>query len=189
MREKERYIMLGIMTSEEFDAVFRIMEQSFPTDERRPKEEQRALLNNPRYTVFVRRDGERVAALIAVWRFEGFCFIEHFAVEETCRNSGIGGRMLTELAALVKCPLCLEVEPPEDALTKRRVGFYERHGFSLNPYPYFQPPISKGKNTIPLVLMSSNGVLTEAQFQRIKAVLYREVYQIQNERITEEDVI
>ena len=39
----------------DFEGVFEIMDQSFPQDERRKKEEQRALFSVPEYKVFVCR--------------------------------------------------------------------------------------------------------------------------------------
>ncbi len=181
--------MLTRMQAEEFDAVFEIMEQSFPTDERRPYAEQKALLQDGRYTVWVAKLQGQVAAFLAVWDLGSILFIEHFAVAEKHRNAGLGKTMLCELIASSKLPLCLEVEPPDSELTKRRVGFYRRCGFLLNPYPYLQPPISKGKRVVPLMIMSSDAELTEEQFQSIKTVLYREVYKIQNETVMEENNI
>ena len=37
--------------------------------------------------------------------------------------------MLQELVKQYQKPICLEVELPEDELTRRRIGFYERNGF------------------------------------------------------------
>lgn len=173
-------MMIDRMRPEEFDAVFQIMEQSFPTDERRPKEEQRTLLNEPRYAVYVHRENARVSAFLGVWQFEDFVFVEHFAVHKDDRNRGLGKQMLTALRKTLRLPLCLEVEPPENALAERRIGFYQRCGLTLNPYPYMQPPISKGKNAIPLMVMSSDGVMSEEQFLKVKSVLYREVYKTNN---------
>ena len=90
---------------------------------------------------------------------------------------------------LIHKPVYLEVEPPNDAFAARRIGFYERCRLTLNHYPYMQPPISKGRNAIPLMIMSSGTELTEEQFQNIKTVLYREVYKIQNETVMEENNI
>lgn len=36
-------------------------------------------------------------------------------------------------------PVLLEVEPPLGEMEQRRIGFYERLGFHLNPYAYVQP--------------------------------------------------
>ncbi|MCG8399496.1 GNAT family N-acetyltransferase, partial [Bacillus atrophaeus] len=85
-------------------------------------------------------------AFLAVWEFAEFVFIEHFAVSEKARNSGIGGKMLEELARQKAGKVVLEVELPEDSLKKRRIGFYERHGFTFNEYPYIQPPMGEDRH-------------------------------------------
>ena len=44
---------LRTINIDEFDNVFAIMEQSFPDDERRNYTEQRALFDNPEYSIYV----------------------------------------------------------------------------------------------------------------------------------------
>ena len=164
----------------EFDAVFNIMKESFPRDEYRDKSAQRALLDRSRYALYVEEDGNGApGAFISVWRFDGFTYIEHFAVKADMRSTGIGGRMLTGLEQAERDAgrrLCLEVEPPCGDMQKRRIGFYERNGFSLNFYPYEQPAFSENKKPVPLLIMSTCGTLTEEEFCSVRALLYKEVY-------------
>lgn len=155
----------------DFDAIYKIMEESFPEDERRPYDEQKALLLDSRYSI----SGEN-GGFIATWEFDDFIFIEHFAVDKNMRNSGLGSRMLKEFLETSKKPVCLEVEPPDTEMAKRRIGFYERNGFFLNEYDYFQPPISKGKKIVPLMIMTSGEKVTKEAFERIRDTLYKEIY-------------
>ena len=170
--------MLEQLRKGEFDRVYRLMEESFPADERRPFDEQRALLEDPAYRIYVCKtpDSESVAAFTAVWEFEPVAFLEHFAVAPRCRNGGLGARLLKELVGQAGKTVCLEVELPKTELAARRIGFYERNGFFLNPYPYLQPPISKGRSAVPLQIMTSGAAVSQEEFQRIKALLYRRVY-------------
>ena len=168
--------MLEKMNRCDFEAVFAIMEASFPPDERRPIEEQRAFLNEEGFEILVARDGDAIKGFLSVWHFEKFGYIEHFAVDSAHRNGGLGSRMLQETVTLLGGRACLEVEPPQNELTRRRVGFYGRNGFVLNEYPYVQPPISKGKEPVPLLIMSHGRALTAAEFEHCKDVLYRRVY-------------
>ena len=162
---------------QEFDAFFALLEESFPTDEYRPYAEQKALFDNPLYTVCVVRDdaGDLLAA-IALWRFESFWYVEHFAVAPAARNKGLGSRFLTALLKKTPLPVCLEVEPPNTPLACRRIGFYERNGFFYNDYPYMQPPISAGRNAVLLQIMTAKRGVDRAEFEHMKATLYREVY-------------
>lgn len=80
------------MQPADFDAVYRLLTQSFPATERRGAAGQRALFSDSAYRVDILRapDGG-VQALIASWDFDDFVFLEHFAVDPACRSGGIGG--------------------------------------------------------------------------------------------------
>ena len=147
------------MRPEDFDAVFRLLARSFPAGERRDKAGQRALLADSAYQIdILRAPSGGVQALMASWDFGGFVFFEHFAVDPACRNGGIGGQMLDALLARFDKPACLEAELPETELAARRIGFYERHGFTVNAdYPYFQPTLTPGGSQIPLHLLTTGG--------------------------------
>lgn len=90
------------MQPADFDAVYRLLTQSFPATERRGAAGQRALFSDSAYCVDILRapDGG-VQALIASWDFDDFVFLEHFAVDPACRSGGIGGQMLD--AMLARC--------------------------------------------------------------------------------------
>lgn len=157
-----------------FPEVYRLMEESFPPDEIRSYEGQRALLEEPRYQIYVPEGNIR--AMMAVWHLDGFTFLEHFAVGAESRNSGVGSAMLQALREMVQTDICLEAEPPETEITRRRVGFYARNGFFLHDYPYMQPALGADRKPIMLVLMTTGGEKTRAQLDEIKAGLYRNVY-------------
>ncbi len=161
----------------EFDSVFNIMEQSFPEDEYRDYVEQRALFENPEYDIYVVDGGENeIKAFISVWDFDEFAYVEHFAVNPEYRNGGIGAEVLHRLHELMDKQLCLEVELPENELARRRIGFYSRNGFILNEYHYIQPPMSVGKNPVPLFIMTSHESINEERFKYLRSVLYERVY-------------
>lgn len=163
--------MLQFTSQSDFSEIYRIMQASFSDDEYRPYDEQLALFEEPEYRIYY-----MPAGFLAVWEFESFIYIEHFAVDPALRNSGTGSAMLQELVKQYQKPICLEVELPEDELTRRRIGFYERNGFVFNEYPYIQPPISKGKSPVPLRIMTYGEAITRETFEAIKNVLYRSVY-------------
>lgn len=163
---------------EDFDEVFRIMEASFPEDELRPREEQRALMDEDFYTILVDRNEEgAIAGFLAVWRFEGLLYVDHFAVNPRLRGGGIGSKMIGALREVSDDPIFLEVELPETRDAQRRIAFYERNGFHLCEGDYTQPPISQGKQALPMKLMTSVPVDAE-RFAQIVNVLYTRVYGI-----------
>ncbi len=92
----------------------------------------------------------------------GGLYLEHLAVDPGLRNEKFGSRILERLASGGQ-PVVLEIEPPEDELTRRRCGFYRRNGFVANEHPYLHPSYSRPFEPHPLVLMSRPEPLTGAQ--------------------------
>ncbi len=172
--------MLEIMKKDEFDQVFSMMERSFPAEEYRSYKEQKELLERPEYGIYVLHGDEntQILTFLAMWRFSDLMFLEHFASAPEVRGRGIGSAALQEAVGRFPGQFCLEVELPETETARRRIAFYERNGFYLNDAPYFQPPISKGKRGIPLMIMTSGERVGQERFAEIRNRLYREVYQI-----------
>lgn len=54
----------------------------------------------------------------------------------------------------------LEIDPPVDDISIRRLHFYERLGFVANPYQYIHPSFRKPFTPHRLVLMSYPGAIT-----------------------------
>lgn len=171
--------MISKLERKDFDKVFRIMEASFPEDEYRTYAEQKALLYTREYEIYIIPGlSGAINAFMAVWDFKSFAFIEHFAVDPTFRNNGIGSMFLKKLAHSLGKMVCLEVEPPDNEIASRRIGFYERNGFVLNKYPYIQPSISAGRNPVPLMIMTLGRSIDEQEFVEIKEMLYTRVYSV-----------
>ncbi|MBO5371574.1 MAG: GNAT family N-acetyltransferase [Lachnospiraceae bacterium] len=168
--------MLQKLNLQDFKQVYDIMEASFPKDEHRPYNEQKALLDIKEYQIYVEKEDKRIKGFLAVWEFDEVCFIEHFAVNSAYRNKGLGAKMIKELCNQIPKRVCLEVELPDTEMARRRIGFYERNNFYYNAYSYMQPSISIGRNPIPLRIMTTNGKITEEEFLEIKELLYRRVY-------------
>lgn len=175
--------MLTRLNNDEFEQVYRIMEASFPPDEHRPYEEQLELLENPNYQIYVAKEDDNsleIQGFMAMWQFENISFIEHFAVDSKYRNTGLGSRMLCEIKEHLSRRICLEVELPDNDMAKRRIQFYKRNGLYYNDYPYIQPAISKGHNSIPLRIMTSGGVVIQSEYREIRDILYRDVYKVEH---------
>ena len=97
------------------------------------------------------------------------------------RGKGLGSKMLKEFIGSKKSDtIILEVELPEDEISTRRIKFYERNGFKLNTYEYFQMPLRKHSAPIPLYLMSYPKNLSSDEFRNYKSLIYKNVYSIEN---------
>ena len=86
--------MIEKLKFDEFDAVYAIMEQSFPLEEYRPYAAQKALLEDIAYSIYVAREDSRILGFAAVWQLEDWLFLEHLAVDPLFRNQGIGAKLL-----------------------------------------------------------------------------------------------
>ena len=173
--------MFERITEATFDESFPLLEAAFPVTELRTWEDQRKLLQEEAYHLYgVRKDG-RFAVVFATWEIDDFLYIEHFAVREDCRNGGYGGALLDRLLEEKGKPVVLEVEVPEDELTRRRIGFYERHGLVYNEYPYLQPPLRRENDLLPLRFMTYPSAVDEQTYERYKTQMYRIVYHYEGE--------
>ncbi len=172
--------MLRKIKDDEFDSFFSIIEASFPNDEYRDYDKQKALLKEENYSIYVMPDkGDKgLCAVITIWDFDTFAYIEHFAVSPEHRNRGLGALILSEIKELLQNRLCLEAELPQTDFAKRRINFYTRNGFFVNDYPYIQPPYSKDKNPVPLMILTTNGSIAKSEFESIKEKLYKYVYKV-----------
>ncbi len=168
--------MLERLDARDFEGVFRLMALSFPEDEYRTREGQRALLDDPAYRLYGLRGEDGVSALCAAWALTDTLFIEHLAVDPALRNGGVGGRFLDAVIAESNRPAVLEVEPPETDIARRRIGFYQRHGFFLNDYEYYQLPLRAGNERLPLLVMTTGAPLSRSEFETTRDEIYARVY-------------
>ncbi|MBU3957806.1 MAG: GNAT family N-acetyltransferase [Nanoarchaeota archaeon] len=163
--------------SHEFKDIYKIYSSSFPPDERRSFKKEASLLNNRLYQLFAIFDKKQLIGFLAIWDISNFIFIENFAIKENLRNEGFGTDALEEFVAKNSKKIVLEIEKPETSdAAKRRIRFYERLGFKLNRYDYLQPPYDKGKNAVPMFLMSHPNEIEKSEFPRIREQLHKIVY-------------
>lgn len=166
------------LQEQDFEKIYELLEASFPKEEYREKEAQKAIFVDSRYMAYgYENDKNQLISFIGTWKLEGFYYIEHLASAASMRNTGIGTNLLQEFLTMCKLPVLLEVECPTGELEKRRIAFYERNGFHYNAYDYLQPPFRKGDEMFPLCIMSYSAPITKAAFEHFKKEVYRVVYQ------------
>lgn len=173
--------MFERITEESFDEIFPLLEAAFPITELRLKEDQRRLLKEDAYRLYGVKKSGVFAAVFAAWEIDDFLYIEHFAVAEALRGNGFGGGLLDAFLEEKGKPVVLEVELPEDTVTRRRIAFYERHGLVYNTYPYLQPPMRKGQDMLPLRFMTKPGAIDLETYERYRKKIYRIVYKYEGE--------
>ena len=104
----------------------------------------------------------------------GVTYVEHFAVVEALRSSGAGSRALAAFCP-AHAPVVLEIDPPEDAVSTRRKGFYQRLGFAENSYAHRRPPYRTGFAPHPLVVMSWPEALSPEAYSTFSRMLSHRV--------------
>ena len=144
----------------------RIYTESFPPDERRDFSD-------------VISDENKAVGFISYWEWNDFSYVEHFAVDSSCRGSGYGATAMTELLKRINNPAVLEVEKPLDDISQRRIRFYERLGFVLCTRPYTQPPYSSEKQPLELYLMSFGKIDLNQVFDTVASRIHQKVYGVE----------
>lgn len=163
------------MTINEFDAFWAIYSESFPDNEKRNRTAQWELFRRKEYHVNCIYREDALAGFVCFWDIGNYVFVEHLAVSGNKRGDGLGAQLMTQLINS-GTPLVLEVEPPHDEISKRRIGFYERLGFHLNHYYHVQPPLQEGFEPVELLLMSYPNALSPNDTLYIEGQLQKVVY-------------
>ena len=166
--------------SEVLKSVEKVYIESFPLIERRKFENVKILLEKddvPFKMIVATEDGV-LQGFLSYWEFDGFRYIEHFAVDEHLRGNGIGSGLLEYfIKECDKTPILLEVEIPESSDdARRRVDFYMRHSFILwRLVKYMQPPYDGGNDSLEMRLMTLQ-VNDKVKVEQMGEVVKREVY-------------
>ena len=168
----------------DYEGVEKLLLAAFPEAERRDTGLQRKFTDeNEKFQCYAIRNEEMCIGVITVWSLNGFHYIEHFATVPEVRNKGYGKEIMGTLTGQLKGTVILEVERPEDEMSRRRIGFYERCGFTLCKQDYLQPPSRKGGEAVPLYLMFIHTESIDGQYTQIRDEIYGEVYQTTPEAI------
>lgn len=165
-----------------FDATKAIFEESFPLNERRPIDSVYHVLRyEDRFSCYVMSASTRVTkdmvviGFISEWEFDDFIYIEYLAVKEELRGQGHGSILLDKLLADADKPVVLEVEHPKDELSTRRVHFYERRGFKVQPEDYVQPSYGEVPG-LPMLILRYDKEESKMPTSEIIKEMRREVY-------------
>lgn len=162
-----------------YDFMENLLVASFPAEEYRDLDQLRQYADSRetfRCNVILDEDDTPIG-LFNYWDFGTFCYGEHFAIDPARRNGGLGKRALEELCRQVHPrPIVLEVEMPVEEMSRRRIGFYQRQGFTLWDKPYQQPPYKPGDGFLPMRLMAYGDIDPETAFDTVCARIHREVY-------------
>ncbi|MDR3117810.1 MAG: GNAT family N-acetyltransferase [Mediterranea sp.] len=154
-----------------------LLTASFPEEEYRDLKALREYTDTvPCFYCNIILEDATSVGLITYWDLAGFYYIEHLAIDPDRRNKGYGRKLLEHLADFFKKPVVLEVEYPVDETTRRRISFYQRHGYTLWEKEYFQPPYRNGHGKLRMYLMAKGNLNPEESFESIKKKIHGAVY-------------
>ncbi|TWV15506.1 GNAT family N-acetyltransferase [Bacteroidaceae bacterium HV4-6-C5C] len=162
-----------------YEYIERLIIESFPAEEYRELDELRDYTRTK--SIFYNNliiDRQNPVGMVSYWTFDRFYYIEHFAIDPKQRNEGYGKQAISHLKDIFDRPIVLEVEPPTLEISKRRIGFYKRQGFTLWDTPYQQPPYRLDGDFLPMQLMVSGMLSCEKDYPGVKTCLYNNVYGI-----------
>ncbi len=115
---------------------------AFPPNERKSLEDLCALMEAGRYQILGLFEEETLLGYGTLWMEPGdlsCILLDYLGVRASCRNQGLGGALLRLLTRHFqgRSSILAEAEVPvpggteeENALRRRRMGFYARNGFS-----------------------------------------------------------
>ena len=156
--------------------VKKIYENSFPVNERRDFIKLITLLSDIKFQLLAITFENEVVGMLSKWDFDSFIYIEHFAIASDFRGNGMGSYILQNLLQDEIRQIVLEVELPDDEISLKRIKFYEKFGFHCCQERYIQPPYDKDKESVSMLLMTTQLIDSLQDFQYIKNILYHEVY-------------
>lgn len=92
-------------------------------------------------------------------------------VNKTLRGKGYGSRLLRDFIAASAKRVLLEIDPVTDYVSAARLRFYKHCGLTENPYEHRHPPYRPEFKAHPLVVLTTEGTMTEESYLRF----YREL--------------
>ena len=163
---------------EDFDSFYKLLEQDFPYEERKSREDELEAFSHPNFhPYFVFKDNVFVG-YFCHWDFNDFIFGEHFAIVKDLRDHGIGTEFLTQYLASIEKPIIIEVEKPTTITAKRRINFYNRLGLVVNDCDYTQPSYHKDGSGVPMLILTYKKKITKEEFEKYNSIIRKEVYNL-----------
>ena len=84
-----------------------------------------------------------------------------FMKVESIRNKGFGKLIIEDFLKRSQKPIILEVELPDSNIRERRIKFYKRLGFHLNPHFYEIQSVHEGFSALEFLIMSFPHTISE----------------------------
>ena len=148
---------------------------SFPEEERRDINQLKKLIDTAQhmYLNAVMLD-DRLAGFFIYWMLDDFYYLEHLAVQPDLRNQKLGARILAWIEDNLDGIRLLEVEPDDNEMAARRIGYYQRNNYKVLTRDYIQPSYRAPEDACALWIMGNRETdRIESYIEAIKENIYR----------------
>lgn len=159
------------MTHTDWGIIWRIYRDSFPLHEQRQEQHQQAKMLDPNFHCQIFRQNGKILGFIFWWECNELVYIEHFAINPALRGQNYGSHLLATFCKTVGRNVILEIDPPEDEVSIRRLRFYQTLGFCLNDYPHVHPAYQPSYEGHVLRVLSHPNPLSNNEYNKFKRLL------------------
>ena len=117
-----------------------LYEKSFPYNERWNAEGYDRAFGDPNFEADGIWRGDEFIGILFHWGADGYRYVEHLAVSPALRGQNMGSAALSAFCRKVG-RVILEIDPPVDDISIRRLHISERLGFVADPCRYIHPSV------------------------------------------------
>lgn len=164
------FVRINSSDNNYFDDVMNIYKVSFPIFEQRTIKDQMDVLKDDKYNCMAVCENNKLVGILLYWDLDNCKYIEHLAISPSIRGKNYGSRILKELCENNET-IVLEIDPPVDDISIKRLGFYSNLGFKLQEFEHIHPPYRKEYKGHKLKIMSFNRNLSEDEYNKFNVFL------------------
>ena len=171
--------LIKSITAPYFQEAWELYQAAFPIDERREIEVQEKIFEHEDFYFEIITENNDFIGFITWWKFEGLLYIEYLATLDIHRGKGYGKSIHEDFISNHSEEYettILEVELPNSEIDKRRIGFYERLNFKLNPHKYQQLPYRVNGAKVDLLIMSYPTTIDEVTLTKFEKYFKEKCY-------------
>ncbi len=170
------FLTIKNSTHPSLEEIQKLYEDAFPLRERRDFSALLDLLVIENMELKAINDFSLIIGFLIQWEFKSFNYIEHLAIDPSQRGKNYGTKVMKKIIGNSDKILLLEVEPPHDDISNKRILFYEKLGMKVCPFTYEQPPYREDEKSFPMLIMSFPIELKRSAFEEFTSIITTEVY-------------
>ncbi|MDB8987031.1 GNAT family N-acetyltransferase [Acinetobacter sp. RIT592] len=165
-----KFLRIQSENNKYWNDIINMYNTSFPLFEQRTLEDQLLALQDEKYYCMALCESELLIGLLFYWDLGEFAYIEHFAISSNLRGKSYGSKVIKEFCKINK-NVILEIDPPLDDVSIKRLNFYSKLGFKLQEFDHTHPSYRKDTPAHELKIMTYPNDITESEFNNFNNFL------------------